>query len=108
MLVLGKLSKVPREEHLSNKIAPQRWMFLKGTILKPQEKTILYRIKILRKKKLNWLNQVLYNDPKHKWEFNTKWKLGQLSKRSTKNIYLFVVYYLFKFLLSTSKKELKI
>ena len=39
LLGFGKLSEVPREEHLDNKKAPERWMLLKGTILKPQEKT---------------------------------------------------------------------
>lgn len=101
LLDFGKLSEVPREERLSNKKAPERWMLLKGTILKPQEKTVLIQ-KTLRKKTLNWLNQVLHNDPKHKWEFNTKWKLGQLSKRSTKSIYLFISI----FILSTSKKRI--
>lgn len=51
---------------------PERRMLLKGTLLKPQEKAILTQNKDARQKKLNWLNQVLYNDPKHKWEFNTK------------------------------------
>lgn len=41
----GKLSKVPWEECLSNKREPERWIFLKGTILKPQEKTILIQNK---------------------------------------------------------------
>lgn len=45
LLGLGKLSKVPGEEYLSNKRALDRWMFLKGTILKPQEKTILIQNK---------------------------------------------------------------
>ena len=45
---------------------------------------------------------MLHNDPKHKWEFNTKWKLGQLSKRSTKSIYLFISI----FILSTSQKRI--
>lgn len=77
-------------------------MSLKGTYESLKKRLYLYRIKILKKKKLNWLNQVLHNDPKHKWEFNTKWKLGQLSKRSTRIfIYLFTFY-------SISKKDLKV
>lgn len=73
LLGWGKLSKVPWGKTLKpQERTPERRMLLKGALLKPQEKAILTQNKGTRQKKLNWLNQVLYNDPKHKWEFNTK------------------------------------
>lgn len=67
-IVKGPMGKTFKQQERT----PERRMLLKGALLKPQEKAILTQNKDTRQKKLNWLNQVLYNDPKHKWEFNTK------------------------------------